>query len=217
MPRDEARRDDPERHPEGVHGPQHVHLSARARACGSSRTSSSTRRSTCRSSTRSRSAATTCRRPARRTVQELAFTLADGLEYVRAALSQGPRRRRVRAAALVLLVHRHELLHGDRQAARRAPALGASSCSSSSRRRTGARSMLRTHCQTSGASLTEQDPLQQRDPHDDRGDGRGARRHAVAAHQRLRRGGGAADATFAARIARNTQLILQEETRHPAR
>ncbi len=61
----EARRDHPERHPQGVHGPQHLHLPARAVACGSSPTSSSTRRSRCRSSTRSRSPATTCRRPAR--------------------------------------------------------------------------------------------------------------------------------------------------------
>ena len=72
-------------------------------SCGSSPTSSSTRRSTCRSSTRSRSPATTCRRPGATLVQELAFTLADGLEYVRAALGQGPRHRRVRAAAVVLL------------------------------------------------------------------------------------------------------------------
>ena len=33
-------------------------------------------------------------------VQELAFTLADGLEYVRAALGQGPRHRRVRRPRL---------------------------------------------------------------------------------------------------------------------
>ena len=52
---------------------------------------------------------------------------------------------------------------------------------------------LRTHCQTSGVSLTEQDPLQQHHPHHDRGDGGGARRHAVAAHQLLRRGAGPAD------------------------
>ena len=51
-------------------------------------------------------------------VQELAFTLADGLEYVRAALSRGLDDRRVRAAAVVLLRHRHELLHGDREIAR---------------------------------------------------------------------------------------------------
>ena len=34
--------------------------------------------------------------------------------------------RRFRAAPVVLLRHRHEFLHGDRQTARRAPALGAS-------------------------------------------------------------------------------------------
>ena len=55
--------------------------------------------------------------------QELAFTIADGLEYVRVGPRPGPRRRRVRRPALVLLRHRHELLHGGRQAARRPPAL----------------------------------------------------------------------------------------------
>jgi methylmalonyl-CoA mutase cobalamin-binding domain/chain len=58
-------------------------------------------------------------------VQELAFTLADGLEYVRAALSKGPQgNRRLRAAPQLLLRHRHEFLHGSGQAARRAPAVG---------------------------------------------------------------------------------------------
>ena len=57
---------------------------------------------------------------------------------------------------------------------------------------------LRTHCQTSGVSLTEQDPLQQHHPHHGRGDGGGAGRHAIAAHQLLRRGDGAADAVLGA-------------------
>ncbi len=48
-----------------------------------------------------------------------------GIEYVRAALSQRTGGRRLRAAAVVLLRHRHEFLHGGGQAARRAPALGA--------------------------------------------------------------------------------------------
>ena len=61
-----AQRDHPERHPQGVHGPQHLHLPAEPRACGSWPTSSSTPPATCRSSTRSRSPATTCRRPGRR-------------------------------------------------------------------------------------------------------------------------------------------------------
>ena len=61
-----TRRHHPERHPQGVHGPQHLHLSARTERCASSPTSSPTPRPTCRSSTRSRSPAITCRRPARR-------------------------------------------------------------------------------------------------------------------------------------------------------
>ena len=35
--------------------------------------------------------------------QEIAFTIANAKEYVRAALAAGPRRRRLRAAAVVLL------------------------------------------------------------------------------------------------------------------
>ena len=65
VPQDKLPGHDPERHPQGVHGPQHLHLPARHPRCASSPTSSNTRRGTCRSSTRSRSPAITCRRPAR--------------------------------------------------------------------------------------------------------------------------------------------------------
>ena len=58
-------------------------------------------------------------------VQELGFTLADGMEYVRHAQGARPRRRRLRRPPLVLLRDRHELLHGGREAARGAPAVGA--------------------------------------------------------------------------------------------
>ena len=78
------------------------------------------------------------------TVQELAFTIADGLEYVRAALGEGPRHRQVRRAPLLLLVHRYELLPGDRQDARRPPHLGRAHPEASSRRRTP-RSMHAAH------------------------------------------------------------------------
>ena len=57
---------------------------------------------------------------------ELAYTLADGVEYVRAGHGGESRGRPLRAAAVVLLRHRHELFHGDRQAARRARACGRS-------------------------------------------------------------------------------------------
>ena len=67
---------------------------------------------------------------------ELAYTLADGVEYIRAGLDAGLDDRRVRAAAVVLLGDRHELLHGGRQAARRPPAVGEARASSSSRRAT---------------------------------------------------------------------------------
>ena len=57
-------------------------------------------------------------------VQELAFTLADGLEYVRAALAKGLDIDDFAGRLSLLLRHRHEFLHGGRQAARRPPALG---------------------------------------------------------------------------------------------
>ena len=57
--------------------------------------------------------------------------------------------------------------------------------------------MLRTHCQTSGVSLTEQDPYNNIVRTAYRGDGGGAGRHPVPAHQLLRRGDGAADRLLA--------------------
>jgi methylmalonyl-CoA mutase len=88
-------------------------------------------------------------------VQELAFTIADGMEYVRAALASGLDIDKF-AAAVVLLRHRHELLHGSRQAARRALLWHRVM---QAVRAQGPRSlMLRTHCQTSGVSAQEQDP-----------------------------------------------------------
>src|SRR2546428_6443884 len=145
--------------------------------------------------------------------QELAFTLADGLEYVRAALSRGldidafagrlsfffaigmsffMEVAKLRAARLLwaTLVKRHF-----------APKETASL-------------MLRTHCQTSGASLTEQDPHNNiirttieamaavfggtQSPHTNSFD------EAIALPT---------DAS--ARVARNTPLILQLETGIP--
>ena len=64
----QARRDDPERHPQGVHGPQHVHLPTGTVDGDRRRTSSPSPPPRCPSSTRSRSPATTCRRPGRRRI-----------------------------------------------------------------------------------------------------------------------------------------------------
>jgi len=143
-------------------------------------------------------------------VQELAFTLADGLEYVRAAAAKGldvdafaPRLSfffclgmnffmeiaKLRAARHLwaTLINRHFSPKDPRSL------------------------MLRTHCQTSGVSLTEQDPYNN------------VVRTAVEAlagalggtqslHTNALDEAVALPSEFAARIARNTQLLLQEET-----
>ena len=60
-------------------------------------------------------------------VQEVAFTLADGIAYVEAAVKAGPRRRRVRRAAELLLQRAQRAHRGGRQVPRRAAAVGARS------------------------------------------------------------------------------------------
>ncbi|WP_455854695.1 methylmalonyl-CoA mutase family protein [Ensifer canadensis] len=72
--------------------------------------------------------------------------------------------------------------------------------------------MLRTHCQTSGVSLQEQDPYNNVIRTALRGAVGGARRHPVAAHQLRSTRRWRCRPSFSARIARNTQLILQHET-----
>jgi methylmalonyl-CoA mutase len=143
---------------------------------------------------------------------ELAFTLADGLEYVRAALSKGLdvdefagrlsffwaigmnfylEIAKMRAARLLWW----ELMQPFHPKDPRS-------------------SMLRTHCQTSGASLTEQDPLNNviRTTIEAMAAVFGGTQslHTNAYDEAL---GLPTDTT--ARVARNTQLILQEETGIP--
>ena len=125
-------------------------------------------------------------------VQELAYTLADGMEYVRAAMKptgstidEFARRLSFFWGIGMNLFMEVAKLRAARTLWHRIMTdLGAKKDKSK---------LLRTHCQTSGVSLTEQDAVQQHRPHHDRGAGRGARRHAVAAHQQLRRGDRAAD------------------------
>ena len=84
-----AGRDHPERHPQGVHGPQHLHLPARSRRCGSSPTSS---RYTSREMPKFNSISISgyhIQEAGATADLELAYTLADGVEYLRA----GHRRR----------------------------------------------------------------------------------------------------------------------------
>ena len=143
-------------------------------------------------------------------VQELAFTLADGLEYVKAAQARGlnvdsfaPRlsfffcigmnffmeAAKLRAARTLWARWMEKLFQPENQKSL----------------------MLRTHCQTSGASLAEQDPYNN------------VIRTTIEAMAGVLGGTQSLHTNsfdeaiglptdFSARIARNTQLILQHET-----
>jgi methylmalonyl-CoA mutase len=142
-------------------------------------------------------------------VQELAFTLADGLDYTRAVLDRGldidafaPRLSFFWAIGMNFFMEIAKM-----RAARLLWAKLIQQFNPKDPRST----MLRTHCQTSGASLTEQDPYNN------------AVRTTIEAMAAVFGGtqslhtNGLDEAVslptpFSARIARNTQLILAEET-----
>ncbi|KQI67874.1 methylmalonyl-CoA mutase [Loktanella sp. 3ANDIMAR09] len=142
-------------------------------------------------------------------VQELAYTLADGREYVRAAIAAGMdvdhfagrlsfffaigtnffmEAAKLRAARLLWFRVMEEFAPKNPKS-----------------------SMLRTHCQTSGVSLQEQDPYNNvvRTAYEAMSAVLGGTQslHTNALDEAI-----ALPSDFAARIARNTQLILQEET-----
>ena len=142
-------------------------------------------------------------------VQELAYTLADGKEYVKKAIEKGldidafagclsfffaigmnffMESAKLRAARL--LWHR----------------IMTELCAKNPRSK-----MLRTHCQTSGVSLQEQDPYNNviRTAYEAMSAVLGGTQslHTNALDEAM-----ALPTDFSARIARNTQLILQEET-----
>ncbi len=118
-----ALRHDPERHPEGVHGPQHLHLPARTihahrrrhhRLYGGGDAEVQLHldfRLSHAGGRRDRGAGTCLHHRRRHRICARGIVAGSG-------------HRRVCAAAFLLLRHRHELLHGDRQAARRPPDLG---------------------------------------------------------------------------------------------
>ena len=142
-------------------------------------------------------------------VQELGFTLADGREYVRAAIHRGMdvdhfagrlsfffaigtnffmEIAKLRAARLLWSRVMEEFNPKDPKS-----------------------SMLRTHCQTSGVSLQEQDPYNNviRTAYEAMSAVLGGTQslHTNALDEAI-----ALPTEFSARIARNTQLVLQEET-----
>jgi methylmalonyl-CoA mutase len=141
-------------------------------------------------------------------VQELAFTLADGKEYVRAALAKG--------LAVDDFAGRLSFFFGigmnffmeiaKLRAARTLWATIMADFGASPRSQ-----MLRTHCQTSGVSLQEQDPYNNviRTTVEAMAAALGGTQslHTNALDEAI-----ALPTDFSARIARNTQLVLQEET-----
>jgi len=142
-------------------------------------------------------------------VQELAFTLADGREYVRAAIARGMD---VDQFAGRLSFFFAIGMNFFMEAAKlRAARLLWSRIMSEFEPKNPKSSMLRTHCQTSGVSLQEQDPYNNvvRTAYEAMSAVLGGTQslHTNALDEAI-----ALPTEFSARIARNTQLILQEET-----
>ncbi|MBL4915978.1 methylmalonyl-CoA mutase [Szabonella alba] len=142
-------------------------------------------------------------------VQELAFTLADGREYVRAAIARGMD---VDAFAGRLSFFFAIGMNFFMEAAKlRAARLLWHRIMSEFEPKKPGSLMLRTHCQTSGVSLQEQDPYNNviRTAYEAMAAALGGTQslHTNALDEAI-----ALPTEFSARIARNTQLILQEET-----
>ena len=142
-------------------------------------------------------------------VQELAYTLADGREYVRAAIARGMD---VDKFAGRLSFFFAIGMNFFMEAAKlRAARLLWHRVMSEFEPKLEKSMMLRTHCQTSGVSLQEQDPYNNvvRTAYEAMAAALGGTQslHTNALDEAI-----ALPTEFSARIARNTQLILQEET-----
>jgi len=142
-------------------------------------------------------------------VQELAFTIADGLEYVKAAQASGldvdkfaPRLSFFFCIGMNFFMEAAKL--------RAARTLWAQWMKTLFSPRDERSLMLRTHCQTSGASLTEQDPYNNviRTTIEAMAAALGGTQslHTNSFDEAI-----GLPTDFSARIARNTQLILQNE------
>ncbi len=143
-------------------------------------------------------------------VQELAFTIADGLEYVRTAIAKGldvdrfaPRLSFFFAIGMNFFMEVSKL--------RAARLLWAELMQEMFNPKDQRSLMLRTHCQTSGVSLTANDPYNNvmRTTIEAMAAVLGGTQslHTNSFDEAL-----ALPTDFSARIARNTQLVIQEET-----
>ena len=143
-------------------------------------------------------------------VQELAYTIADGIEYVRTAMSNGldvdkfaPRLSFFFAIGMNFFMEIAKL--------RAARILWSTLMKEKFNPQNDKSLMLRTHCQTSGVSLTSKDPYNNvmRTTIEAMSAVLGGTQslHTNALDEAL-----ALPTDFSARIARNTQLVIQEET-----
>jgi methylmalonyl-CoA mutase len=144
---------------------------------------------------------------------ELAFTIADGLEYVRAALSKGLDVDAF-AGRLSFFFAIGMSFYMEVAKLRAARLLWATLMRKHFDPKRAQSMMLRTHCQTSGASLTEQDPYNNvvRTTVEAMAAVFGGTQslHTNSFDEAL-----ALPTDMSARIARNTQLVLQHETGIP--
>ncbi|KEO56171.1 methylmalonyl-CoA mutase [Thioclava pacifica] len=142
-------------------------------------------------------------------VQELAYTLADGREYVRTAIKAGMDVDKF-AGRLSFFFAIGMNFFMEVAKLRAARMLWHRIMSEFEPKKPGSM-MLRTHCQTSGVSLQEQDPYNNvvRTAYEAMAAALGGTQslHTNALDEAI-----ALPTEFSARIARNTQLILQEET-----
>jgi methylmalonyl-CoA mutase len=141
--------------------------------------------------------------------QELAYTLADGREYVRAAIARGMDVDEFAGRLSFFFCIGMNLFM---EAAKlRAARLLWARIMAEFRPKRAESLMLRTHCQTSGVSLQEQDPWNNivRTAYEALAAALGGTQslHTNSFDEAL-----ALPTEFSARIARNTQLILQHET-----
>ena len=204
-----AHRDHPERHPQGVHGPQHLHLPARAVDADHQRhLRVQQRQKMPRFNSISISGYHMQEAGATQDL-ELAYTLADGVEYLRAGKAVGldvdafaPRLSFFWAIGMNFFMEVAKMRAARLLWARLVKDQGATNPKSLS---------LRTHSQTSGWSLTAQDVFNNvvRTCIEAMASTQG---HTQSLHTNALDEAIALPTDFSARIARNTQLVLQQES-----
>ena len=148
---------DPERHPQGVRRARHLHLPAARRRCGSSPTSSPSASASCRNWNTISISGYHIREAGSTAVQEVAFTFANAIAYVEAAVDAGLDVDRF-GPRLSFFFNAHNDLLEEVAKFRAARRLWARIM----RDRFGATNpraqQLRFHTQTAGSTLTAQQP-----------------------------------------------------------